>query len=94
MLAPFLLRGLANSGGKRMRQLFLVAILILFVSSPPVFAKSVNVRGGVTKSGTYRAPHQRTSPNKTKVDNWSTKGNVNPNTGKAGTVDPYKMKSK
>ena len=28
--------------------------------------------------------------NSTKADNWSSKPNVNPYTGKAGTVDPYK----
>lgn len=30
-------------------------------------------------------PHVRTAPNKTKNDNWSTRGNVNPRTGKEGT---------
>lgn len=41
---------------------------------------------GYTKSnGTYVAPSHATNPNGTKADNWSTKGNVNPYTGKAGT---------
>ena len=31
------------------------------------------------------APHVRSSPNGTASDNWSTKGNVNPYTGKVGT---------
>jgi hypothetical protein len=32
--------------------------------------------------------HARTAPNKTKKDNWSTIGNVNPYTGKKGTKRP------
>jgi hypothetical protein len=51
---------------------------------------SVSVRGYTTKSGTYVAPHQRTSPDSTKSNNWSTRGNVNPYTGKEGTKPPYK----
>lgn len=46
------------------------------------------VRGYEKKNGTYVAPHQQTNPNSTKADNWSTKGNVNPNTGKKGTKNP------
>lgn len=42
--------------------------------------------GGYGKSnGTYVAPSYATNPNSTKSDNYSTKGNVNPYTGKAGT---------
>jgi hypothetical protein len=40
------------------------------------------VNGYVTKKGTYVAPHYQTVPNKTKIDNFSTKGNTNPFTGK------------
>ncbi len=36
-------------------------------------------------TGTYVAPHYRTGSNSVKFDNWSTKGNVNPMTGKKGT---------
>lgn len=49
---------------------------------------SHSVRGYTRKDGTYVAPHQQTNPNSSKYDNWSTKGNVNPYTGKKGTVDP------
>jgi len=59
--------------------------LIICLFSAPVLAKSVHVRGHVTKSGHYVAPYNKTSPNHTKRDNYSTKGNVNPYTGKAGT---------
>lgn len=43
----------------------------------------------VTKNGTYVEGHMQTNPNGTKLDNWSTKGNVNPYTGQPGTKDPY-----
>lgn len=45
----------------------------------------VQVKGYTRKDGTYVAPHTRSAPNSTKSDNYSTKGNVNPYTGKAGT---------
>jgi hypothetical protein len=47
-----------------------------------------SVRGYTRKDGTYVAPHQRTTPDGTKGNNWSTKGNVNPYTGKPGTKEP------
>jgi hypothetical protein len=50
------------------------------------------VRSYVTKNGVYVPAHRATNPNSTKLDNWSTKGNVNPYTGKPGTVDPYAPK--
>ncbi|EZP73624.1 hypothetical protein BV96_01065 [Sphingomonas paucimobilis] len=51
------------------------------------------VRGHYRKDGTYVAPHMRTNPNSTRSDNWSTRGNVNPHTGKVGTKDPYSSSS-
>lgn len=43
------------------------------------------VRGYTTKRGTYVAPHRQTNPDHTQRNNYSTRGNVNPWTGKAGT---------
>lgn len=51
---------------------------------------STHVKGYTKKNGTYVAPHHRTTPDKLKSNNWSTKGNVNPDTGKPGTKDPNK----
>jgi hypothetical protein len=67
----------------------LLAILLTF----GVAYAGDNVKGYVKKDGTYVAPHIKSSPNDTKFDNYSTKGNVNPYTGKAGTVDPYKIEA-
>ena len=73
---------------------FLVFLLIGSLGSP-VFAQkekggSHGVKGHVTKNGTYVAPHQKTSPNNTQRDNWTSKLNANPYTGKAGNKEPQK----
>lgn len=62
--------------------LFLIAFLFTTALS---FAQ-VSVRGYYRSNGTYVQPHQRTVPNYTRNDNYSTVGNTNPYTGKAGTV--------
>jgi len=54
------------------------------------FVKDSNVRGYTKKDGTYVAPHKRTTPNSTQKDNWSSKPNQNPYTGKSGTKEPKK----
>ncbi len=48
------------------------------------------VNGHYRADGTYVNGHYRTGSNSTKLDNYSTRGNTNPYTGQAGTVDPYK----
>lgn len=55
-----------------------------------VIAKDVYIKGYINKNGSYIPPHYRTKPNKTPMDNYSTKGNINPYTGKKGSVEPYK----
>lgn len=45
------------------------------------------VNGYYRQNGTYVQPHYRSSPNNSVYDNYSTRGNVNPYTGRAGTVD-------
>ena len=47
-------------------------------------ARSTRVDGYTKRDGTYVAPHQRTSPNGTQRDNYNTRGNYNPSTGKTG----------
>lgn len=51
-------------------------------------SSSTQVRGHTTKSGQYVAPHRRTTPDKTQKNNYSAKGNVNPNNGKVGKRSP------
>ena len=55
-------------------------------SSPHAHAGGVhNVKSHTTRSGTHVDGHRQTNPDGTKNNNWSAKGNVNPDTGKTGT---------
>lgn len=60
--------------------------LIAFLFTTALSFSQVSVRGYYRSNGTYVQPHQRTAPNYTRNDNYSTIGNTNPYTGKAGTV--------
>ena len=66
-----------------------LAILLTFAASIGLstFAQT-RVRGYTKRDGTRVESHRRTSPNKTERDNWSSKPNVNPDTGKRGTKTP------
>jgi len=68
-----------------MKKMILAAFL---AASFPALADTY-VQGHMRKDGTYVQPHYRTDPNSTRLDNYSTRGNVNPYTGQAGTKDPY-----
>nr|MBI3611673.1 hypothetical protein [Nitrospirota bacterium] len=48
---------------------------------------SVTVRPHTRRDGSYVEGHRRSGPNSTQRDNYSTKGNVNPYTGKSGTKE-------
>jgi len=63
----------------------LLALSLLLPFSMAAQARSHSVRAHVTRHGTYVRRHMQTNPNHTKRDNYSTKGNVNPYTGKRGT---------
>ena len=70
----------------------MLALVAAALFAPSVSAQ-VRVNGYTKKDGTYVAPYYRSSPNSTTLDNYSTKGNVNPYTGKVGTKDPYSSNS-
>jgi len=63
---------------------FISVIIILLFTSSLSYANTF-VHGYYRKNGTYVNPHYRSSPNSNFYDNWSTKPNVNPYTGKEGT---------
>lgn len=64
--------------------LVLLCIGLFLISG---YADAVNVRGYTRRDGTYVAPHHRSAPDGRFSNNWSTSGNVNPYTGKVGTLD-------
>ena len=51
-------------------------------------SSSHSVHGYSKRDGTYVQPHHQTNPNSTTRDNYGTRGNVNPYTGKVGTRSP------
>ncbi len=55
-------------------------------SSSHSSGSSVHVHGYTKKNGTYVPPHERSKADGNFSNNWSTKGNVNPVTGKPGTL--------
>lgn len=59
-------------------------ILICAFFSTYMFSQ-VRVKSYIKKNGTYVQSHKRSNPDGNPYNNWSTKGNVNPYTGKAGT---------
>ena len=48
-------------------------------------ADAAYTRGYVRRNGTYVSGHYRTNPDSTRINNYSTRGNYNPFTGKSGT---------
>ena len=62
------------------------SLTVLPQSRPSIPAQApVFVDGYVRQNGTYVQPYVRTPPDGIRENNWSTKGNVNPHTGKVGT---------
>ena len=70
------------------RAFLMMGFAILAVSPAMAQTPQYN-RGGVRSDGTYVQPHMTTKPDGNRFNNWSTQGNVNPYTGRSGTVDPY-----
>ncbi|MGI4953222.1 MAG: hypothetical protein ACRYGM_15570 [Janthinobacterium lividum] len=61
--------------------------------SMPTYGSGSNPSAHMTQgyernSGTYVAPHMQTSPNATQMDNYGTRGNINPYTGTTGARSP------
>jgi len=77
-----------------MKKIFITILLSLLLSlglSGIAEAYAVRVKGYYKPStGTYVMPYYRTSPNRSKFDNYSAKGNYNPFTGKKGYISPFR----
>jgi hypothetical protein len=63
----------------------LIVAVALVASLTESAMSQVRVRGYFRKNGTYVRPHYRSNPDGNFYNNWSTKGNMNPYTGKPGT---------
>ena len=62
-----------------------ITIVMLLCAVSTAYSRDTYVRGHTRRDGTYVQPHYRTSPNSTRNDNYSTRGNINPYTGQHGT---------
>jgi hypothetical protein len=67
-----------------------LGVLACALIAGPAFAGSHLTSGYYRKSGTYVAPHYQTNSDHSRFNNWFTRGNSNPYTGKAGTRSPYR----
>jgi len=72
-----------------MRAILATALACLSIATSTISFADEFVRGYVRKDGTYVQPHYRSSPNRSTLDNYSTRGNVNPYTGERGSVDAF-----
>lgn len=72
---------------------FIIVVCCFYLLLPSLsFGQDVPVRTSLRKNGAYVQPHRRTAPDSSRLNNYSTKGNTNPYTGKAGGKDPFKPK--
>lgn len=71
----------------KIRASFILLILsITFLGAATTVDAYVRVKSYYRKSGSYVKSHYRSNSNSYKYDNWSSKGNTNPFTGKKGTL--------
>lgn len=73
-----------------MRLVALVALATVMVGTVEA---QVRVNGYTRSDGTYVAPHMRSAPDSSRVNNWSSQGNTNPYTGERGNQNPYAQPS-
>lgn len=73
------------------KALIFLAVIGIFSFAGSAEAKTIRVRSYYKPSTHTIVPsHYKTAPNRTRLDNYSTKGNYNPYTGKRGTKNPYR----
>lgn len=76
-----------------MKKILFGIIIFIFsfvVANSAKAYSSYRVNGYYRSSGTYVQPHYRTSPDSTRWNNYSTRGNYNPYTGRTGYTSPYR----
>lgn len=81
--------GIRKSEEGKMKKIIILILGIFLFTWNFSYAGDTFVRGYFKKDGTYVAPHYRTKPDNNPFNNYSTRGNVNPYTGKRGYKNPY-----
>jgi len=76
---------------RKLRLLVIFAVLLTGVLPFQAEAQSNHrVRGYVTRGGVYVQPHRATNPDRSRLNNYSSRGNYNPYTGRAGSKNPFR----
>jgi hypothetical protein len=65
-----------------------LAVMLSLTLATVTLARDVFVRPHFRQNGTYVQPHFRTAPDHNIFNNYSTYPNLNPYTGRLGTVNP------
>ena len=65
-----------------------LAALTAVACAGEAFAQQ-RTQGYTRRDGTYVAPSYRTAPDSNRFNNFSTRGNVNPYSGRQGSVSPH-----
>lgn len=71
------------------KTIFISILLVLFAASS--VCAQVWVDPYNRRDGSYVPGHYRSQQDNTPLNNWSTRGNVNPYTGEKGYTDPYRQ---
>lgn len=77
--------------GIKISKKYILSALLMFIFTICTYAQNANhvyVNGYTKSNGTYVQGYYRTAPNSTINDNFSTAPNVNPYTGKQGSITP------
>jgi hypothetical protein len=85
---------LPDSGNREDAMKIIVGIALLAVGTAASAQSSHYVQGYQRSDGTYVQGHEQTNPNGNAYDNYSSRPNVNPYTGREGTVDPYEAQAR
>lgn len=74
-------------------RIVILGVALALAAGQASATESHRVKGYTKSDGTYVAPTRATNPDARKTNNYSSKPNVNPYSGRVGTVDPYKAPS-
>ena len=72
------------------KSIFIAIGICITLPTSSIARGSHTVHSYNKKDGTHVESHRATNRDNTKHNNYSSKGNTNPNTGKEGTKDPDK----
>ncbi len=68
----------------------ILSCLFIVLSISNLYAGSSYTKSYIKSNGSYVQGHYKSMPNRTRADNYTTRGNINPYTGSIGTKSSYK----